>query len=62
MILTSITSRRAVIKGQLIFYIMVDLEDSNGNQSRVVMDIEKGADEFEVYNKLHSLTQRVKDA
>ena len=62
MILNTITSRKAVIKGQLMFYIIVELEAADGNHTRVVMDIEKGADEFEVYNKVHNLAQRVKDA
>ena len=62
MILNTITSRKAVIKGKLIFYIIVELEGPNGTHSRVVMDIEKEAGTIELYEKLQSLSQRVLSA
>ena len=62
MILNSITSRKAVIKGKVIFYIIVELEGPAGKHTRVVMDIEKGAGLVGLYDKLQSLTQRVLSA
>ena len=62
MILNTITSRKAVIKGKLMFYVIVEFERSNGTHSRVVMDIEKGAGTIELYEKLQSLTQRTLSA
>jgi hypothetical protein len=62
LILNTITSRKAVIKGKLIFYIIVELEDTRGEHTRVTMDIEKGAGLIELHNELHSLTQRVLSA
>lgn len=65
MILNSIGSRKAVIKGKIVFYIHIDLEKDGGfnTRNRVTMDIEKGADvKTELYEKLKSLTNRVLDA
>lgn len=63
MILTSITSRQAVIKGELMFYIKIELEGGEGfnTRSTITMDINKGANLKELYDKLKSLSSRVLD-